>query len=534
MTQVKVKAPDGRTITVNVNAPAGATTEQIKEYAVQQAQQNYKPDPYGLTAQKQTGEENALAAFGGELYGLGLGAGQRFGMVDQNTVDRHKRAMENLNRAKGGSTGSIAGQFLPAAATAFIPGANTYTGSAIIGGLYGAAQPTSEEESVAKNTALAAGGGVAGKFVGDKVAQFANNKYNALKNKLSEKAAKNAQIDNTAKETLETGWQLKPSQVGKGSVLESISGKYKTNQALGLKNQEVTDRVARRAIGLDETAELSPEQLQSLRNNAYQRGYKPLEQQGVIKVDEQYLDDLDAIVKDYDIMKKDFPDMNFDDIQKVVDDILSPEFGPKSAMESIKLYRQNAKDAFRKGDTGIARAYKKAADALENQVERSISNSQLLDNFRAARQYIAKTHTIEDALEQSTGRVDATKIGKQLEKGKPLSGDLKKIGKAGSAFKETMKLPQGGDANPLTVFDFLTGTMASGSGAMAFGAPGIMAGAALPLARVGSREYLKRVPPKLPRYDPGLLDIITKGVLDNDAIKALTQGGSMVGLLNSQ
>lgn len=57
-----------------------------------------------------------------------------------------------------------------------------------------------------------------------------------------------------------------------------------------------------------------------------------------------------------------------------------------------------------------------------------------LTAFREARKTIAKTYSIEQALNESTGSVDARKFAQQLQRGKPLQGDLKKIAQFAQAF----------------------------------------------------------------------------------------------------
>jgi hypothetical protein len=71
------------------------------------------------------------------------------------------------------------------------------------------------------------------------------------------------------------------------------------------------------------------------------------------------------------------------------------------------------------------RASKKAATALEDVLEghlTTIGQPEALQAFKEARTMIAKTYTVEKALNQATGTVDARKLAAQLNKGKPLSG----------------------------------------------------------------------------------------------------------------
>lgn len=69
-----------------------------------------------------------------------------------------------------GRAGNILGGVAAATPLALVPGANTTMGAILTGGALGSVQPVAEGESRLMNAALGAGGGWAGKLVGDKVA----------------------------------------------------------------------------------------------------------------------------------------------------------------------------------------------------------------------------------------------------------------------------------------------------------------------------------------------------------------------------
>ncbi len=113
--------------------------------------------------------ERFAAGMGKGVADLGRGIGQRLGLVDQATIDEARRLDAPLARTTAGTIGNFAGQAAAALPAAFIPGANTMVGSALLGGALGAAQPTAENESALVNTAFGAGGGMAGKYAADKI-----------------------------------------------------------------------------------------------------------------------------------------------------------------------------------------------------------------------------------------------------------------------------------------------------------------------------------------------------------------------------
>ena len=90
------------------------------------------------------------------------------------------------------------------------------------------------------------------------------------------------------------------------------------------------------------------------------------------------------------------------------------------------------------GDKATASAYKKAATAIEDAIDRHLIDIQapaeMIDAFRQARQLIAKTYTVEKAINPTAGTIDARKIGAELRKGRPLTGELKTVGDFANRF----------------------------------------------------------------------------------------------------
>jgi hypothetical protein len=120
------------------------------------------PDP---TEGMNTGAKLA-AGIGSGMTDLAYGVGQRLGLVDQKAIDEKRRLDSPLKATTAGSVGNVAGKVAVGLPAAFIPGANTLGGAAIIGGLQGAAEPTAADESVLKNIGIGAGAGAGGVAVG--------------------------------------------------------------------------------------------------------------------------------------------------------------------------------------------------------------------------------------------------------------------------------------------------------------------------------------------------------------------------------
>lgn len=96
-----------------------------------------------------------LAAGAGKaLTDLGRGAGQWLGLVSRDDVEESRRLDAPLMSTTEGKIGNIGGNVAALLPTAFIPGANTYTGAAAIGALSGALSPSTSTGETIGNIGL--------------------------------------------------------------------------------------------------------------------------------------------------------------------------------------------------------------------------------------------------------------------------------------------------------------------------------------------------------------------------------------------
>lgn len=284
---------------------------------------------------------------------------------------------------------------------------------------------------------------------------------------------------NVAKEAQDVGYVIPPTQINPSLLnraMEGTAGKLTTAQNASFKNQIVTNRLANKSLGLPEDTVITPEVLGNIRANAG-KAYENLGISGTIKTSPKFNQALDEIPVYKDALKaeKDFPTGKKNEIVEVIDSLRSPVFDVSSAVSKINVLRGNADKAFVSGDKALGKANKAASEVLENTIENYLANSKqtdLLNNFRDARQLIAKTYSVEKALNPASGTIDANKLAQQLRAGRPLSGELKQISEFSSAFPTATKttesmgsLPQ---ISPLDVGGALIaggGTYLTGSGA---------------------------------------------------------------------
>jgi hypothetical protein len=287
----------------------------------------------------------------------------------------------------------------------------------------------------------------------------------------------------------------KPTMLNR--ALEGATGKASTAQGAAIKNQKVTNDLVKKALGMASDEPITLEALDGIRANAG-KVYKAIEAAGRIIPDEQYLDDLAALGRGADEIAGAFPGANVGatkQISDLVDSLLQNGFDAKPALQYLRELRKMASgnlsgmNATDPAKQALGMAQREAAATLEDLIGRhleKIGQGEVAQAFSGARKMIAMTHTVEKALNESTGNVVAGKLGQQLSKGKPLTGELEIAAKFAQAFpkaaKEVTESMPG--ISPLDLYATLGTGMLSGQPWMA----------ALPATRMGLRELLLSAP----------------------------------------
>jgi hypothetical protein len=353
------------------------------------------------------------------------------------------------------------------------------------------------------------------------VAQGSGFVGNAIRGKMANASpATSAQKLAAAQQGAAAGYVVPPADLNPNmgtELISGLSGKIKTAQVASQKNQAVTDMLARKELGLGADDVLNADVLQGIRNNAAQ-AYGPVRQAGMVSADKTFMKSLDNIAQTYQGANGAFPGLAKNDVGQMVDSLRVGQFDAGGAVDAIKVLRENADKAFRTGDTGVGKAAKEAAGALESQLERHLSaggNTDALEALRDARKLIAKTYSVQKGLNSESGSVSAQVLAKQLEKGKPLSGELLTIAKMGSAFpKATQALKESPKA--VSPLDWLAGGGASIATQNPLPLLGLM-------ARPAARSYLlSPMAQRAALKNPGLLSNPEElGLLTQGAYRAL-------------
>ena len=470
---------------------------------------------YGPTAGMTTAEK-VWAGIGSGFASVGRAVGLGGLMGDlPATKEEANRIDAPLMATTPGKVGRVIGTAAPALPAMLIPGVNTYAGAALAGGATGAAFTEGDALDRLKGAGFGAAGGLVGKGIGDGLG--AGARWLGGKLEASRLAAQvgNAQRDAAAVAAQKAGYVLPPSDVRGGFLNETLgglSGKIKTAQVASQRNQEVTNAMARKALGMADDAPLTAEALAGLRTAAANSGYAPVRSAGEVTVDKAYTKALDSIASQYQGAARSFPGAAKNPVAEMVEGLKQSKFDAGDALDMVKVLRESADKAFRTGDSGLGKASKQAAGAIEDMLERHLKASGddlAMEAFKRARMEIAKTYSVQKAINPGTGDVSAQSLAKELSKGRPLSGELRTIAEVGAAFpKATQALKEAPKA--VSPLDFAFG----GGGALATGNPLALATmAARPAARslLLSRPYqsLLATPPS---YSRGLLEASLPGL----------------------
>lgn len=443
-----------------------------------------------------------------------LGVKQMFGglsPLEQNILAQNKEA----ERKAPGT--SVVSNLLTAVPSMFLPGSQTVTGAGVIGALTGLAQPVEGDQSAADivkgkavNTAFGGALGSLGQAGANKLAGYFTSN---LATKSAEEAARqsrNSVRDASLAVGREAGYVTPQSLVSPtfmSNRLESIGGKAAVKQEATMRNQEVTNALARRALGLPDDAPLSLEVIEQVRK----ANYKPYQEIAALPVK---------------------PEVQASPLMNLP---ASPKFDPAEQLNALKTTRADAQAWFKAYNVNPhpdtlakAKALQAEADAIEGSLESYATQSgrsDLVKDLVKARKEIAKTYTVERALNNATGDVNAPVLGRLFAKNKPLSDGLDVIGQFQQAFPQITRPSAMTQAPGVSFAEPVTAAMAGLAGQAAAGPTGLLA-AGLPLLRGPARSLaLSRTMQSPPSYGAGAMTSLL-GNYSPEALEMFSRGGA--------
>jgi len=321
--------------------------------------------------------------------------------------------------------------------------------------------------------------------------------------------------------------QVNPSMINK--IIEGISGKQQTAQIASVKNQQLVNEQARKALNLAPDVEITPEVLKQFRA---ERGtaYDALRANPTYYSDKQFITEINKETSRLQNMAK---TVDVTAELNVLNRLKQMNFDGDGLVELIKRLRDDAQTNLSPlagaKDKNIGNAQKFAAKQLENLAERNLQNfnqPDVMNNFKQARQDIAKSYTIEKALNATTGNVSGADLGALARKGKIVPAELQTLANAAGAYPTAFQnVARIGSVPGFSPLDIGTAGIASA----AAGNPSVMLSAAtrptlrsLAVSPMFQRNMLPSSQPQM----PGLLNQITSNPLTNYGLGQMPEYGT--------
>lgn len=335
---------------------------------------------------------------------------------------------------------------------------------------------------------------------------IAINRAQARQAALQAQQQRNAVRDLTIRQAQQEGFLTTPGSVtpsAQNVLIERVAGKTRTQQEAAVRNQQVTDRLARRAVGIDEGDPLTRANMQQIRTQEYRRGYEPLNRVGPVQADAKFNQALDDVLNAYTGPGRSFPGAIPQPVQDLVNSYRVGQFNSADAVGATRTLREAARANMGRGDNELGLAQRAISNALEDQIERQLQqagnpNTQaMLDQFRASRQRMAISHAVEDAIVEGGGSVNSRQLANDLQtRGRYFSGDLDLIARFANIARPVMVQPGTmGTPGSQTVLGTVSGGLGGAGGYALGGAPGMAAGGVLgaiapQVISAGARNYL--------------------------------------------
>ncbi len=319
---------------------------------------------------------------------------------------------------------------------------------------------------------------------------------------LSKKApAAPTQKSRTLEASQAEGYVVPPSQAGAGWLnnrLESVAGKAALNQDAVQRNQQTTNRLAARSVGID-SENLDRSTLASLREDAGRRGYAPIDRIQDIPTTPAYANRILDMENKYGNPTSAVSSLRQPAVSELATEMLPTSFTGPEINDLIKQLRETgnkgANTAYGNGPSAqiLGKAQLSSSRALEGLVDEHLMQfgpSNIIPNLQAARQSIAQNHTIDKALNPSTNDVNALVLGQRIKAGKPTTGDQATIGNFAAAFPQLAKPAAGSPTPGVSALEAMAMPIAGMIGHGSTGnASGVLAGG-LPLIRSPVRNML--------------------------------------------
>jgi len=203
-------------------------------------------------------------------------------------------------------------------------------------------------------------------------------------------------------------------------------------EALAKINQPRVTEIAKNELGIDSTTSLTSDSYKQARAKLA-APYDEVRKLPAMVADETTIKNLDDLRRNENLLgdKGTAKKVN-KEIDKAIANVRQGLTGA-DLLDSVRNLRAEAKQAYKNPsakpkDIAAADANLAIANQLELMIESNITNPKLLDQFRNARQKMARSYVYEEATDFNTGQVDASKLARITAKDNALTGDIKSIG----------------------------------------------------------------------------------------------------------
>lgn len=473
MPVARFQMPDGRIGRFEV--PEGTTPEQAQAMiAAQVGGRERTPDALdnpNMATEGMSGPQKFLAGAGKAFTDLGRGVGQITGMIPQADIDAAKAQDVPLMNTGAGMAGNIVGNVAATLPALGIPGANTYTGAAALGGVMGALQPTAEGESRGFNAGIGAAGGLAGQGIGNAMAKAlrpVQSSLNPEMQRLVQVAAKEGiPLDAAA----QTG--SKPLQVA-NAVFENLPFTAGSQAAQNSARQQAFTAAALKRAGIA-GVEATPDVLAN-QKRALGTTFETIAGRNALDFNGGLGYDLQVIA---DTASRRLPNGGMA-IKNTVDDILNE--APQGIMQGSKYQGWRSElGRLAKGNDSEAHYFGQIKKALDSEFNTQVPALDAEAWKKASREY-ANLKTILQSMGGSgnaaqAGNIAPTQLAAALRQsvgteGKALGrGDLNDLSRVGNLFVRD-QVQNSGTAQRQLIQSLLTGGGGAGIGAIGAGATG--------------------------------------------------------------
>lgn len=175
-------------------------------------------------------------------------------------------------------------------------------------------------------------------------------------------------------------------------------------------------------------------------------------------------------------------------VNKLIDDAVDKtQAGLNGAelLENVRVLRADAQKIYKNQSAtpkqiAVADANLAIATQLESMIDSNIFNPRLLDEWRGARQDMARTYAYEGATDFNTGTVDVAKLARITSKDNALTGDIASLGRIAGNFPEAFAPSAESKffSVPRLTRAGISGTAGALIGGAAFDTPGYILGTA--------------------------------------------------------